>query len=177
MVASITLNGEVLDRFTITLAQQTPQYYTYFDVSAYQGKTLVLAIEGLTPASKSTPRLDKIFAAATYSGQDSVYREKGRPQVHFSAQRGWLNDPNGLLYHNGEYHLYFQHNPYGWPWGNMHWGHAVSTDLLHWKQLNDAIYPVVKPGVMNDAAFSGSAVIDQAGIRHKVPSSTARLMT
>jgi len=160
VVASITLDGRVLDRFTINLAQQTPQYYTYFDVSAYQGKTLVLAIEGAAPAGKNTPRLDKIFAAATYSGQDSVYREKGRPQVHFSAQRGWLNDPNGLLYHNGEYHLYFQHNPYGWPWGNMHWGHAVSTDLLHWKQLNDAIYPVVKPGVVNDAAFSGSAVID-----------------
>ena len=105
-------------------------------------------------------RLDKVVAAASYPGQDSVYKEKARPQVHFSSQRGWINDPNGLIYHEGEYHLYFQHNPYGWPWGNMHWGHAVSTDLLHWTQLKEAIFPVVKEGVVNDAAFSGTATVD-----------------
>lgn len=160
VMANIILDGKVLDRFTINLAQQTPEYYTYFDVSAYQGKTLTLTIEGNSVVDKATPRLDKIFVAATYSGQDSVYKEKDRPQVHFTAQRGWLNDPNGLIYHKGEYHLFFQHNPYGWPWGNMHWGHAVSTDLLHWKQLNEAIFPVVKPGVVNDAAFSGTAITD-----------------
>lgn len=115
VTATITLDGKILDRFSITLARQTPQYYTYFDVSAYQGKTLVFSVESNEQTGKGALALDKVYAAATYSGQDSLYNEKGRPQVHFSAQRGWINDPNGLIYHNGEYHLYFQHNPYGWP--------------------------------------------------------------
>lgn len=165
VVTKITLNGEVLDRFAINLAQRDPQFYTYFDVSGYQGKTLLVEIEGTDPKAATivgNALLGKMLAAATYPGQDSVYKEKDRPQIHFSAQRGWLNDPNGLLYHDGEYHLYFQHNPYGWQWGNMHWGHAVSADLLHWKQLKEAIYPVVKDGVVNDAAFSGTAIVDPA---------------
>jgi len=156
VTARVTVEGKLLDRFNINLAIGAPQFWTYLDVSAYQGKTLVIEIENAAPAN----RLEKVFTAATYPGQDSTYKEAGRPQVHFSAARGWINDPNGLIYHDGEYHLYFQHNPYGWPWGNMHWGHAVSTDLLHWTQLREAIYPVVKDGVVNDAAFSGTATVD-----------------
>lgn len=158
--ATITLDGKPLDRFTIHLAKGTPQFWTYFDVSAYQGKTLQIALKEGDGKAIASGRLNNVVAAPAYPGQDSVYHEKGRPQVHFSSQRGWINDPNGLLYHDGEYHLFFQHNPYGWPWGNMHWGHAVSTDLLHWKQLKEAIFPVVKDGVVNDAAFSGTATVD-----------------
>ena len=106
--------------------------------------------------------LNMIFADTKFPGQDSLYKERDRPQVHFSAQRGWINDPNGLIYAKGEYHLYFQHNPYGWPWGNMHWGHAVSRDLIHWQQLNEALFPVIQENTTGwgDAAFSGSAVVD-----------------
>ena len=76
-----------------------------------------------------------------------------RPKYHFTPVRNWINDPNGLLWHNGEYHLFFQHNPAGKKWGHMSWGHAVSTDLLNWTEL-----PVAIPEGEDGAIFSGSAV-------------------
>jgi fructan beta-fructosidase len=86
---------------------------------------------------------------------DSLYKEKYRPQFHFSPPKNWTNDPNGLVYHNGEYHLFFQYNPFGNEWGHMSWGHASSTDLIHWKNL-----PVAIPEQKNFMIFSGSAVSD-----------------
>ena len=93
---------------------------------------------------------------ATFAQEDNLYREAYRPQFHYSPPCNWVNDPNGLVYHNGEYHLFYQFHPGGLTWGPMHWGHAVSEDLVHWQTLPVALYPDD-----NGTIFSGSIVIDE----------------
>jgi fructan beta-fructosidase len=149
------VDGEVVREFEIELADDSRRsFWAFADVSAYAGKKLTVSVDRPPAESKG---LDAITQGDELKG-DALYQEKGRPQFHFTSRRGWLNDPNGLVYHKGEWHLYYQHNPYGWSWGNMHWGHAVSKDLLHWREEPIALYP----RKFGDWAFSGSAAVDKA---------------
>ena len=149
---TISADGVTVRSFDIELAGADIEWWASLDVNGWIGKTLRIAVDLLPEGMTQFPVL---LQTDTPMEGDNLYREALRPQIHFSAQRGWINDPNGLVFYKGEYHLFFQHNPYGWNWGNMHWGHAVSPDLVHWTELGETLYPD-EHGTM----FSGSAVVD-----------------
>ncbi len=149
----LVVDGVVAREFDIDLADE-PEWFAHLDVRAWRGKTAVLRAEKIDEGSKA---LDLVATSDAIWKADEVYREPLRGQFHFSSKRGWNNDPNGMVFADGEYHLYYQHNPYGWPWGNMHWGHAVSADMVHWREEQIAIFPVRH----GDWVFSGSAVVDR----------------
>jgi fructan beta-fructosidase len=89
------------------------------------------------------------------TSSDALYDEAYRPQYHFTPAKNWMNDPNGPIYYKGEYHLFYQYNPFGNEWGHMSWGHAVSRDMVHWQHL-----PVAIPEENGIMIFSGSTVVD-----------------
>lgn len=149
---SLRAEGHVLDEFEIELADQQPDWWAFVDLSAARGQPVTVEVDRLPEDSTALRRMqvsDRIVGDAT------LYQEPLRPQFHFTTRRGWINDPNGLVFYQGEYHLFYQHNPYGWNWGNMHWGHAVSPDLVHWEELGEALYPDALGTI-----WSGSAVVD-----------------
>jgi fructan beta-fructosidase len=151
-VMRYTVGGKVAREFEIELADGDADYLLPSDVSAFAGRELVIELDH----APSVQVLDGIVESDVLPGAELLYKEPCRPLFHFSPRFGFQNDPNGLVYHRGEYHLFFQHNPYGLKWGNMHWGHAVSTDLVHWVELPITLYPPR----LGDHPYSGSAVVD-----------------
>lgn len=142
-------DSKTSEAFQVRLAQNKIDYWVKLDVKNFKGQQLSLRFEN---TENSSLGLSNIKESDHF---EFDYNEKYRPQFHFSPEYGWMNDPNGLVYLDGEYHLFYQYNPYGNKWGNMHWGHAVSTDLTSWTYLPVAL----APDSLGDI-FSGSAVID-----------------
>ncbi len=109
-----------------------------------------------------------VFIVSSFNSDIEIYDELYRPQFHFSPEKNGHNDPNGLVFYDGEYHLFYQFNPKGTEWGYMHWGHAVSTDLIHWEDLGIAIYPDENSEDKEHCtAFSGSAIVDDHNLLEK----------
>ena len=140
-------NGQVVFEINSRIDVCQPENYQYLDMRDLLGEELDLEC------------IPRIPFQPEYFGQiprdESLYKEKYRPAVHFTAARGWINDPNGAIWYEGQYHLFFQHNPADVCWNNMHWGHAVSPDLIHWEEREIALFPD-SLGSM----YSGSAIVD-----------------
>jgi fructan beta-fructosidase len=147
------VEGQKVRELDIELAPSTPDFWVYLDISAFQGKQGSIQIDRYS--SDWVTGFDAIAQADSFPGQENLYQEKRRPQFHFTSRRGWNNDTNGMVYYDGQYHLFYQHNPYGWDWGNMTWGHAVSSDMVSWQERPDVIHPDAMGTI-----FSGSAVVD-----------------
>lgn len=138
----IKSGGRLLIDLDVQVDFENPETVFYYDLSRFNG----LDVEVSHESGKSFG----FSALPAAPVGDSL-----RPKLHFTAKNGWLNDPNGLCRYEGRYHLFFQHNPVGLRWGNMHWGHAVGDDLIHWEECGDVLFPD-ESGDM----YSGSAIVD-----------------
>lgn len=133
----------------VRLARERVDSYVPFALSAYKGQHISIDIQGVPENALCWKELK------LSDSFDMANKESFRPVYHHTPAYGWMNDPNGMFYKDGVYHLYFQYNPYGSVWGNMHWGHSTSTDLAHWTFEGCAIVPDAW-----GAIFSGSCVVD-----------------
>lgn len=155
---SVLINGEIMQQMNVRLAQGKKDYLVPLDLKAWQGKDIVLNIRtGNDRSNVRDSRADVCWKQMGLSNTfDTANVEKFRPAYHHTPLYGWMNDPNGMFYKNGVWHLYYQFNPYACVWGNMTWGHSSSTDLIHWKAEAPAIY-----GDGLGSIFSGSSVVDK----------------
>lgn len=155
---NLVVSNETAQTFNVKLAVDHIDYFVPLDISRYKGRQVLLDI-GFNANRRTTGDIKdyscwkELKTASTF---DTANREKFRPQYHHTPDWGWMNDPNGLFYKDGVYHLYFQHNPYGSQWENMSWGHSTSRDLIHWEHQPEAIMPDALGTI-----FSGCCVVDK----------------
>ncbi len=146
-----TVNGQAEGvPMNIHIAQSDVAYWVPIDIEKYKGNEVNLVLSYI---EKNHTGYSQIKQSDDFHFDSN---EKYRPTYHFTPRYGWMNDPNGMVYHNGKYHLYYQHNPYGSQWGNLSWGHAISEDLIKWEHQQEGLTPD-----SIGAIFSGTAVIDK----------------
>ena len=154
----IIKNNEIVKELNCKLAVDKTDYTVPLDLNDYQGSDILIDIT--FPGNRRTTGSMKDFVVwkelKTSDSFDATNREKYRPVYHHTPQWGWMNDPNGMFYKDGVWHLYFQYNPYGSQWENMTWGHSTSKDLVHWVHQGNAISPDALGTI-----FSGSAIVDK----------------
>jgi fructan beta-fructosidase len=150
-------DGTLVREFRVLLPEngQSADWMAFFPVSEFAGETLVLKTRGAL-ADRFSDAAALIRLSDTVPDSRDDYTLPYRDQFHFSTRRGWSNDPNGMVYNDGVYHLYYQYNPFNIGWDNMHWGHATSTDLVHWVEHDIALYP----NNMGDMMYSGGGFMD-----------------
>lgn len=158
----LSVDGEPLHAFDVALAGGDGEHgridwWSYLDLEAHVGSRATLQVPREAAAVDG---LRAVELAAEPRHLRPLYDEALRPQLRLSQQRGWCNDPNGLVWHDGEYHFFWQSNPFGPQWANMYRGHAVSTDLVHWRELPVALRPRT---MARDMCYSGSAHVDVRG--------------
>lgn len=155
---NVLVNNKTDRNFQVRLAVNRIDYLVPFDLEQYKGKTVTFDIHtGNSRANVRDAMADACWKELRLSDTfDDANREEFRPLYHHSPLYGWMNDPNGMFYKDGEYHLYYQWNPYGSMWGNMNWGHSSSKDLISWQHHPVAIQP---NGL--GTVFSGSSVVDK----------------
>ncbi|MCR5077137.1 MAG: DUF4980 domain-containing protein [Prevotella sp.] len=150
-------DNQVVKEFNCKLAINKTDYNVPLDLSEFGGDVL---LDIQFPGDKRTTGIIRDFACWQGIKESSTFdtqnREKFRPAYHHTPLYGWMNDPNGMFYKDGVWHLYFQYNPYGSQWENMTWGHSTSTDLMHWNYEGEAITPDALGSI-----FSGSCVVDK----------------
>ena len=148
----VIVNGILQMEQNVRMAREQVDYYVSLDLKPYQGKgSLRICVQNVPTGSLCFSKL-----VQNNNVDFALINEKFRPIYHHTPKRGWMNDPNGMFYKDGVWNLYYQYNPYGSMWGNMHWGHSTTTDLIHWKDEGVAIAPDIWGTI-----FSGSCVVDK----------------
>jgi fructan beta-fructosidase len=132
---------------------KSASYWAELDLAPVAGRTL----EARATLPEGHDGLNALTLSDSLPDAETPYAEPDRPHTHFTARRGWLNDPNGMVFHNGVYHLFFQHSPFDWHGNDKFWGHATSTDLVHWTEQPEALFN----HAYGDWVWSGSAVVDR----------------